>query len=135
MENKSIIYYSGLILDEEYRNRLHKTYMGVIPEGWEFIGKYVLMNMGEIHPDLEHLLGFSGVGINVVSFGYSEDVLAVGVSNISTKTEVPHIVLAVKDKSAYHPEIGNKITSWSPLRVKNQFRLRGSILEVPYNLE
>jgi len=130
------ISYSGIVLDEESRQKLLEL---PIPEGWEPIAHHMTITMGSlIHKKGKH--DFSEayppgavIELPVVAVGQDERAMAVQVqtpSEISKKISFPHVTVAVNRAGGGKPFHSNKIPeeNFAPL---DGIVLRGIVEEVP----
>ena len=130
------ISYSGVVLDEESRQKLLEL---PIPEGWEPVAHHMTITMGSfIHKKGKH--DFSGayppgaeIELPVIAVGQDDRAMAVKVqvpSEINKKISFPHVTVAVNREGGGKPFHSNKIPeeNFEPL---SGIVLRGVVEEVP----
>jgi len=131
------IAYSGVVLDEESRNKLLEL---DIPEGWEPVVHHMTIApfASLVHPKGKHdfskdyPLG-SEITLSVIAVGRDERAMAVKVQapgEISKKISFPHVTVAVNREGGGKPFHSNKIPeeSFEPLSGIN---IKGIVEEVP----
>jgi hypothetical protein len=129
------IAYSGIVLDEESRQKLLEL---PIPEGWEPIAHHMTITVGPLqHPKGKH--DFSEiypigaeVELPVVAVGLDDRAMAVKVvppADVSKKISFPHVSVAVNREGGGKPFHSNKIPeeNFQPL---SGLTLRGVVEEV-----
>lgn len=121
--------YSAVVLDESSRSKLLEHLGNNIPKDFEAIAHHMTINMGEINPEYERYLGMK-IRLRVVSVGFSDMAMAVGVEGFPTVNKIPHITVAVNRKEGGKPFMSNKITNWKP--VQFSLELKGTVEEVGY---
>ena len=134
--NEQHISYSGVVLDEESKQKLLAL---EIPEGWEPVAHHMTITMGSlIHKKGKHdfseayQIG-SVVELPVVAVGRDERAMAVQVQapgEINKKIPFPHITVAVNRAGGGKPFHSNKIPqeNFEPL---SGIALTGTVEEVP----
>lgn len=137
------ISYTALVLDEKSKYKLNKIFQEIIPEDFEFIAHHMTIKMGGVpeegyvlkHKDKEinivETLGFT-FRLSVDSFGFTDKVIALGVSGFPSENENPHVTLAVNRKIGGKPQMSNEITNWQNL--KRPFHITGKVEEIPYRM-
>ena len=134
--NDQHISYSGVVLDEESKQKLLAL---EIPEGWEPVAHHMTITMGAlVHKKGKHDFSEaypigSEVELPVIAVGRDERAMAVQVrapAEISKKISFPHITVAVNRGEGGKPFHSNKIPqeNFEPL---SGITLRGSVEEVP----
>lgn len=126
---KPAINYSAVVLDDKSREKLLTKFH--IPEGWEKICRHMIINIGNIKPELEHYLGLK-VGINVEAIGISDKAMAIKISGFPTEDTTPHITLAINTTEGGKPADSNLITNWQA--INHPFRITGIVTEVPFKI-
>ena len=128
MSNKNISY-SAVVLDEESANRLKWEYGDKMPDGWEWIGHHMTIQMGELTKDRKQYLG-QEIDLIVNTIGIDQRVLAVGVDDMGlSDNTIPHITLAVNRKGGGKPFHSNQLKDWQ--KVPNRVSLTGYVEEIP----
>lgn len=122
------ISYSGVVLDEESRNKLLKLFN--IPEGWDVIAHHMTIKLGEL--DDKSLIG-KKIRMKVTKVGKNDKVMAVMVEpeGIKSINKVPHITLAVNRKAGGKPVMSNKIKKWAGIKNNNLY-ITGTVEEIPF---
>jgi len=101
LKEEQNVAYSGVVLDEESRQKLLEL---PIPEGWEPVAHHMTITMGPLqHPKGKHDFSQmypvgSPVELSAISVGQDERAMAVKVSppgEINKKISFPHITVAV----------------------------------------
>ena len=134
--NEQNISYSGVVLDEESKQKLLSL---EIPEGWEQVAHHMTITMGSlIHKKGKHDFSEaypigSVVELPVVAVGRDERAMAVQVQTpgeINKKISFPHITVAVNRAGGGKPFHSNKIPqeNFEPL---SGITLTGTVEEVP----
>ena len=135
------ISYSGVVLDEESRQKLLEL---PIPEDWEFVAHHMTITMGPLvskkvdatgQPKYNYTENYpvgSPIELHVVAVGFDDRAMAVKVSPpspIRTKS-FPHVTVAVNRAGGGKPFHSNKIPeeNFTPL---SGIVLRGTVEEVP----
>jgi len=129
--------YSGVVLDEDSRNKLLELN---IPEGWEPVAHHMTIApfASLVHPKGKHdfsndyPLG-SKIRLPVIAVGQDERVMAVKVEApgpISKKVKFPHITIAVNREGGGKPKHSNQLPeeNFEPL---SGIMLEGTVEEVP----
>jgi hypothetical protein len=131
------IAYSGVVLDEESRNKLLE--LG-IPEGWEPVAHHMTIApfASLIHPKGKHDFSQdyppgSEITLPLIAVGQDERAMAVKVQvpgPISKKIKFPHITVAVNREGGGKPKHSNQIPeeNFEPL---SGITLKGIVEEVP----
>lgn len=119
--------YTGVILNDDSRNKLKGYFKNIIPNDWEFISHHMTINTGKIRNDLVTFLG-KEVELIVYKIGVNELVIAVGVKGFYSDNDEPHITIAVNKKKGGEPVMSNKITNWK--KINNEFTVKGIISEI-----
>ena len=134
--NEQHISYSGIVLDEESKQKLIAL---ETPEGWEPVAHHMTITMGSlIHKKGKHDFSEaypigSVVELPVIAVGRDERAMAVQVqapAEISKKIPFPHITVAVNRAGGGKPFHSNKIPqeNFEPL---SGITLTGTVEEVP----
>ena len=134
--NEQHISYSGVVLDEESKQKLLSL---EIPEGWEPAAHHMTITMGSlIHKKGKHDFSEaypigSVVELPVVAVGKDEMAMAVQVqapSEISKKISSPHITVAVNRTGGGKPSHSSEIPqeNFEPL---SGITLTGTVEEAP----
>jgi hypothetical protein len=134
--NEQHISYSGVVLDEESKQKLLSL---EIPEGWEPAAHHMTITMGSlIHKKGKHDFSEaypigSVVELPVVAVGRDERTIAVQVrapAEISKKISFPHITVAVNRAGGGKPFHSNKMPqeNFEPL---SGITLTGTVEEAP----
>ena len=134
--NEQNISYSGVVLDDESRQKLLDL---PIPEGWEPVAHHMTITLGPlVHKKGKHdfseaySLG-QGIELPVISVGQDERAMAVKVAapaEISKKISFPHITVAVNRQGGGKPFHSNKIPEEN-FESLDGLTLRGIVEEVP----
>lgn len=126
----SNISYSAVVLDSESANRLKSEFSKFVPDGYEWIGHHMTINMGELKPDMKQHLG-KKVDLVVNALGADERVVAVGIGDGGdlSNNKLPHITIGVNRAGGGKPVHSSEIKNWKP--VSNRLRLTGTIEEIP----
>ena len=125
---KQPISYTGIILDDQSKNRIIQSLGDLMPEGWEEIIHHMTVNMGEVKPEHMKYLNFP-ITLFGTHIGMNDKAIAIAVEGFDSKNETPHITLGVNRVDGGKPKDSNDIKEWKPLRKK--LRLRGYLEEVP----
>ena len=123
------IQYSAVVLDDKSKHRLLKKLQNVIPEDWEKHADHMTINVGEIDPEFERYLGMA-VKLNVEKIGIDDKVIAVTASGFPTKSEKPHITIAVNTKMGGRPSMAKNLTNWELM--KRPFPVFGKVTEIEF---
>ena len=134
--NEQHISYSGVVLDEESKQKLLSL---EIPEGWEPAAHHMTITMGSlIHKKGKHDFSEaypigSVVELPVVAVGRDERTMAVQVrapAEISKKISSPHITVAVNRTGGGKPSHSSEIPqeNFEPL---SGVTLTGTVGEIP----
>lgn len=137
MEDKTLIDYSAVVLDETSIERLLKRLEVLIPKNWTLISDldpdipdrtlHMTISTGPIPDHLEKYLGLN-IGLWVEDYGIENGVFAVGVSGMESKNEKPHITIAINKGVGAKPVDSNKIKNWKKL--KRPLKVKGKIKEI-----
>ena len=129
--------FTAVVLDEDSRSRLEKSFSDFIPEGWKIYCHHMTINLGKIEKGpltkisanpREELLGTRAT-LLVDKVAKDEMVMAVGVStNIPSKNKEPHITVAVNTLEGGKPRMSNDLKAWKKLNAS--LVLFGTIQEV-----
>ena len=130
------ISYSGVVLDEESRQKLLDL---PIPEGWEPIAHHMTITMGPIvhkkgkHDFSETYPVGAQIELPVIAVGADERSMAVKVTppgDLNKKIPFPHISIAVNREAGGKPFHSNKIPeeNFQPL---SGIILNGTVEEIP----
>jgi tRNA nucleotidyltransferase (CCA-adding enzyme) len=129
--NASGISYSGVILDEESKERLIKVFKPMIPKNWEIIAHHMTIKMDELDPNsIEKKDMETGkiIQLNVVDYAMNDMVMAVGVEGYMSYNKKPHITLAINKEVGGKPAMSHELTDWKPLGFP--LKLTGKIEEI-----
>lgn len=134
-EKHKRISYTGVVLDNKSKSKLfdflkdmQKTKKIIIPDDWTFSADHITINMG---PAIDPSILGQKVLMKVLTYGYDENVIAVGVNldiDIEFEKENPHITIAYNELNGARPVMSNKLTAWRP--VPKAFTISGTVLEV-----
>ena len=137
MEDKKLIDYSAVVLDETSIERLLKRFDSLIPKNWTLISDldpdipdrtlHLTISFGPIPNHLEKYLGLS-IGLWVEDYGIENGVFAVGVSGMESKNVKPHITVAIDETTGAKPKDSNNIKEWKKL--KRPLKVKGKIKEI-----
>ena len=124
--------YCGVVLTEVSRRFLIRELESSveIPSGWEVIAHHMTTKMGPLPEHLKERLG-ERVGLEVIGYGFLPDkALAVRLApdGFPSRSEVPHVTVAVNRASGGKPYDSNKITEWMVLNAP--ISLVGIVAEV-----
>ena len=114
---KQPISYTGIILDDQSKDRIIQSLGDLIPEGWEAIVHHMTINMGEAKPEHIKYLNFP-ITLLGTHIGMTDKAIAIGVEGFESEKETPHITLAVNSVDGGKPKDSNDIKEWKPLRKK-----------------
>ena len=134
--NEQSISYSGVVLDEESKQKL----LGLsIPEGWEPVAHHMTITMGPL-VDQKRNRDFSKsypmgteVELPVVSVGMDDKVMAAKVNppgEISEKMSFPHVTIAVNKKAGGKAAHSKEIPEENFENVDG-LTLKGIVQEIP----
>lgn len=117
MEKRVI--YTAVMLDAKSKERLKKEFGHIVPDGWEWIGHHMTIQLGELPEVLKHEMIGERVNLNVISLGKDDKVIAVGVDGYWSKNKRPHITLAVNRSAGGKPVMSNYIATelWEPYKM------------------
>ncbi len=123
-ETPKRVLYSGVILSQESRERLLSKMESIISKlpDWKIIAHHCTINLGKLKD--KSLLGKKTYML-VTHVGLSDNALAVMVSGVDSKNDIPHITVAISPTGK--PKDSNDIINW--VKVK-RFGLTGTIEEV-----
>lgn len=132
------ITYSGIIIDDEFRNLLLSTFVYPNPEflDWIKIAHHLTICLGELPEHLKRYWLDEDVELTVTELGISDKAIAVKVTgafiiskpNIDEGPTFQHITLAINPYDA-KPADSNKIEDWKKVE---PLKLRGIIKEIQY---
>jgi predicted kinase len=106
---KKKVLYSGVIIDEQSRQRLFKLYDYIIkPKGWTDVAHHMTIKLGE--PVDESEVG-KRVNLSVFKVGLSDKAMAVQVNGYPSNNKIPYITLAINPDGG-KPKDSNYIESW-----------------------
>ncbi len=145
---KSIVNYSGVVLDGESRNKLVTllpgSYHDVKSNGnsdlnddfkegkfniknWKILAHHMTVSLGPLPIKMRGLLG-QDFDLTVTDIGHTDDVIAVKVDTaLNVSNNIPHITLAVSPNGK--PEMSNNITDWVSVK---PFKVSGILQEIPF---
>lgn len=127
MFKESNVLYSCVLLDEMSRTALLSRDLPVhIPDGWKVFAHHVTINLGPLKD--KSRLG-EKVVLTVEGVGISDMAMAVKVSGIETKNEIPHITIAINPDGG-KPVMSNDIVKWQNVK---PFMVQGLITEIKKN--
>jgi hypothetical protein len=117
METK--VLYTAVMLDMKSKEMLKKEFAHIVPDGWEWIGHHMTIQLGELPGVLKHEMLGKRVNLEVISFGKDDKVMAVGVDGYWSKNKRPHITLAVNRSGGGKPVMSNHISTelWEPYKM------------------
>jgi tRNA nucleotidyltransferase/poly(A) polymerase len=125
---KSIINYSGIVLDSESHNHLitllHEHFKDI--EDWVEYAHHMTVMLGPLPMKLRGLIG-QDFDITVTHIGHTEDVVAVKVDTTFEVFQTPHITIATSPSGK--PDMSNTIDNWSSI---TPFNVRGILEEIPH---
>ena len=110
LEEQQSVSYSGIVLDEESRQKLLSL---PIPEGWEPIAHHMTITMGPLRDSLAEIYKVGDMmNLSVVALGQDERAMAVKVkppAPISNRISFPHVTVAVNRDVGGKPVHSNEI--------------------------
>jgi len=131
------IAYSGIVLDEESRQKLLELPM---PKGWEPVAHHMTITMGPLqHPKGKHDFSKtypvgSPVKLTAIAVGQDDRAMAVKISppgKINPKISFPHITMAVNREGGGKPFHSNKIPKENFTDLpKGEIPLEGTVEEI-----
>lgn len=123
MYNTSDILYSAVVLDTASRTKLLDMVGNRIPKDWKVIAHHMTITLGPLKDK-----GDVGkeVTLIVTDVGLSDMAMAVKVSGYQSKSENPHITIAVNPEGGL-PRMSNDITKWQNLK---HFVVKGVVTEI-----
>lgn len=146
--SKSIVNYTGIVLDGESRNKLVTllpgSYHDVNSTGdsdlndnfkqglfsikdWKILAHHMTVSLGPLPIKMRGLLG-QDFDLTVTDIGHTDNVIAVKVDTaLDIFNEIPHITLAVSPSGK--PEMSNDITDWVSVK---PFKVSGILQEIPF---
>ena len=112
--------YSAVLLDDESRNLLLSTYQSDIPNGWKIIAHHMTIQFGK-------LMDKTGIPIQlkVVAIGKNDKAFAVKVEGYHSANKIPHITIAINNKTGAKAVDSNYIIDWQS--VNNGLTLTGTV--------
>lgn len=134
------ITYSGIVLDQDSRDKLLKTFIYPNPDytNWIKIAHHMTICMGELPEHLKRYWLDEEVTLTVTEIGVNEKVVAVKVSgffSISKPFQLenegpkfPHITLAI-DPIDGKPSDSNLIENWKKIK---PLKLKGIVQEIQF---
>jgi tRNA nucleotidyltransferase/poly(A) polymerase len=143
---KSIISYSGIVLDGESRNKLVSLLPGLYHDvnttkdsplndlfktgdfsisKWTLVAHHMTVTMGPLYMKYRPLLG-QDFNLTVTHIGYTDDVVAVKIDT-SFEIDNPHVTLATSPNGT--PDMSRHINNWSPI---TPFNINGTLEEIPH---
>lgn len=134
--NEQNISYSGVVLDDESRQKLLDL---PIPDGWEPVAHHMTITLGPLvhkkgkHDFSEAYSVGQEIELPVISVGQDDRAMAVKVAapaEISKKISFPHITVAVNREGGGKPFHSNKIPEEN-FESLDGLTLRGVVEEVP----
>jgi tRNA nucleotidyltransferase/poly(A) polymerase/2'-5' RNA ligase len=126
-----IAVYSGVILDEESRQKLIKVFSRMIPKDWEIITHHMTIKTGRLDPDSNEKKDIENnktVELSVLDYAMDDKVMAVGVKGYPSQNTKPHITLGVNRNDDGKPAMSNNLTNWKPLGFP--LKLTGKVREI-----
>ena len=127
-ESKDRVLYSGIILDEDSRDKVLALMRLCVevPEDWKRLAHHMTIVFKEGLPkELKDDLN-KDVTLTVKSIGVSDDAIAVGVEGYPSNNPIPHITLAIPPDGK--PVNSNEIEDWRD--VENEILLNGKVSEI-----
>lgn len=114
---KKVPAYCGVILTEDSHAELVNLLGRCTPQGWEVIAHHMTTQLGALPEALRPRIGET-VQLEADAFGcYEEKAMAVRIKPgaFPTRSETPHVTLAVNRSEGGKPYDSNKITEWVEL--------------------
>lgn len=128
MEKK--VLYTAVILDKYSQNILREQFMHLVPDGWEWIGHHMTIQLGQLSDNLKEKMLGEEVRLKIESLGSDDKAMAIKVSGFYSKNNIPHITLAVNRTNGGKPKDSNNIESDKWVPYKTNIVLTGIVKEV-----
>lgn len=122
--------YSAVVLGPKSAQMLKSKFFADIPEGWEWVGHHMTICLGAIEDQGIRAMIGKEVVLCVDAVGKNDNALAVRVSGFYSKSDHPHITLAVNRNAGGKPKHSKDIEDWRTIAA--DIRLHGTITEI-YN--
>ena len=123
MYKASDVLYSCVLLDDKSHGLLLNKFANDIPEGWRPYAHHMTINLGELKD--KSPIG-RVVTLTVTHVGKSNMAMAALVEGYPSKSENPHVTLAVNPEGG-KPAMSKEITNWKRIR---SFTITGTVTEI-----
>lgn len=121
------IHYSAVVLTDKSKERIIKQFAKQIPDDYNIVVDHMLINDGEIRPDLKKFLDMP-IGLSINKLGICEGFVVLDVSGFESNLDKPYILLAKNNNSSFNT---NRI-EWQKL--KKPMYVSGIVKEVEFNV-
>lgn len=115
--NETKVIYTGVFLDTKSQDLLFKHFNKHLPEGWSWLADHMTITMGMLPEEQRAELIGKSVKLKVVSLGFDDKVMCVGVTGFKSANSRPHITLGVNYAGGGKPVMSNNIDekNWTDL--------------------